>query len=178
MFGEDVNSILLFAAGGAWGEYLPLLAKIFNLVLFVLLMYFVLRRPIAEAFRARQEGIRRDLMRAQEERDAAIAKLEEVETRLANLDAEVAAIHAQAERDAQEEDVRIARSTEDDIRKLREQSQREIESAGKVARADLRAYVAEQSVRLAEDIIRRELRPEDDARLMGEYVKELGGAKR
>ena len=42
----------------------------------------------------------------------------------------------------------------------------------------MRAYTAAQSVRLAEEIIRRELRPEDDARLVKEYVEELGGVGR
>lgn len=171
-------TMLLLAEGGGLPVALSDVARVVNLFLFVLLMYFLLRKHISAAFRARQEGIRRDLMRAQEERDAALAKLEEVEGRLANLDAEVAAIRAQTEREAREESARIARSTEEDIRKLREQSRREIESAGKTARAELRAYAAEQSVRLAEDIIRREMRPEDDARLVKEYVEELGGVGR
>jgi F0F1-type ATP synthase membrane subunit b/b' len=155
-----------------------LIARVFNLLLFVALLFFILRRPIGDAFRARQERIRRDLMRAQEERDAALAKLSEVEARLANLDREVEALHAQALAEAEQERVRIERSTDEDLRKLREQAQREITSAGKSARAELRAYAAEQSVRLAEDIIRRELRPEDDSRLVNEYVKELGGVGR
>lgn len=170
--------ILLAEGGGGLPVALSDVARVFNLILFVVVMYLVLRKPIGAAFRARQEGIRRDLMRAQEERDAALAKLAEVEGRLSNLDAEVEAIRAQAERDAQAERERIARSTEEDIRKLREQSRREIESAGKAARAELRAYTAEQSVRLAEEIIRREMRPDDDARLVKEYVEELGGVGR
>lgn len=178
MVGGILIPNLFLAAGGGWGEYLPLIAKVVNLLLFVVVIYLLLRRPIGEAFRARQEGIRRDLMRAQEERDAALAKLAEVEGRLASLDAEVEAIRTQAQRDAQEERVRIERSTEEELRKLQEQARREIESAGKTARAELRAYTAEQSVRLAEEIIRREMRPEDDARLVREYVEELGGVGR
>jgi F0F1-type ATP synthase membrane subunit b/b' len=64
------------------------------------------------------------------------------------------------------------------MRKLREQAQREIESAGKVARQELRRQAAEESVRLAEEMIRRDIRPEDEARLIGEYVEELGGVRR
>ena len=37
------------------GELIPVIAKVFNLLLFAGVMYFVLRRPLAEAFRARQE---------------------------------------------------------------------------------------------------------------------------
>lgn len=179
-----INTIAMLAAeesgGGSLSEYLPEIstwAKIFNLLLFVGVMVYILRRPLGEALRTRRENIRRDLMRAQEERNAALAKLEEVETRLARLDAEVAAVRAQAEREAEDERVRIERATEEEMRKLREQSQREIEGASKAARQDLRRYAAEQSVRLAEEIIRRNMRPEDDARLVSGYVEELGGIK-
>src|SRR5438067_7646726 len=161
-----------------WQELLPTFARIFNLLLFVGLLYFLLRRTLSEAFRARQEGIRNDLMRAEEERNAAVAKLEEVEGRLARLDAEVEAIRAQAQREAAEERVRIERATEEESRKIREQARREIESAAKAARAELRVFAAEQSVGLAEELIRREIRPEDDAHLIREYVEELGGVGR
>jgi F-type H+-transporting ATPase subunit b len=159
-------------------ELIPVIAKVFNLLLFAGVMYFVLRRPLAEAFRARQEGIRRDLMRAEEERSAAVAKLHEVEERLARLGSEVESIQEQARREAEEERARIERAAEEEVRKIREQARREIESASKTARAELRAYAAEQSVRMAEEMIRRKIRPEDDAHLVGEYVEELGGVGR
>jgi F-type H+-transporting ATPase subunit b len=176
-----VNFILLLAeeAGGApWYNkpYLPAW-RWFNLFLFLGVMFFLLRRPIQNFFRTRREEIRRDLMRAQEERDAALAKLEEVEARLVNLNSEVEAIRERARREAEEERERIARSTEDEIRKLGDQARRDIEGASKAARQDLRRYAAEQSVRLAEEMIRARLRPEDDARLMNEYVEKLGGVR-
>jgi F-type H+-transporting ATPase subunit b len=175
-----VNILCLFLAGNSGGPVFSLetLAKLSNILLFIVLVIYFLRRPLSEKLQARREGIRRDLMRAQEERNAALAKLEEVEARLSKLNAEVEAVRAQAEREAAEERARIERQTEEDVRKLREQAQREIESASKVARAELRAYAAEQSVRLAEEMIRHEMRPEDDARLVSEYVEELGGARR
>ena len=112
-----------------------------NLLIFVVVFIYILRRPVSQAMRARREGIRRDLMRAQEERK------------------------------------RIRQSTEEETRKLREQAQREIESAGKAARQELREFAAEQSVRLAEEMIRRDIKPEDDARLVSLRVEELGGVR-
>ena len=148
-----------------------------NLLIFVGLFVYILRRPVGEAMRARREGIRRDLMRAQEERNAALAKLTEVEARLAKLDEEVASVREQAEREAAEERERIRKSTEEETQKLRAQAQREIESAGKAARQELREFAAEQSVRLAEEMIRRDIKPEDDARLVSLRVEELGGVR-
>lgn len=176
---------LLAAAGGSgesrwWWLYYPGLEawKFVNLFIFVLLLVYIARRPMSEAFRARREGIRRDLMRAQEERNAALAKLEEVEARLARLDEEVTIIRAQSAREAADERERIRQSTEAEIQKLREQARREVESAGKAARQELREFAAEQSVRLAEEIIRRDMQPEDDARLIKLEIEELGGAGR
>jgi F0F1-type ATP synthase, subunit b len=167
--GEGISRFLYYPGAEAW--------KFVNLAIFVGVLFYILRRPIGGAMRARREAIRRDLMRAQEERNAALAKLEEVEARLAKLDEEVATVREQAQRDAETERERIARSTEEDARKLREQSLREIESAGKAARQELRRYAAEQSVRLAEEMIRRDIRPEDDARLVKQSIEELGGSR-
>jgi len=48
----------------------------------------------------------------------------------------------------------------------------------KAARAELRAFVAENAVHMAEGIIRREIRPEDSSRLISEYVNELTEVQR
>jgi F-type H+-transporting ATPase subunit b len=152
--------------------------KFVNLFLFVGALVYILRRPVSDALRARREGIRRELMRAQEERDAANAKLEEVTARLSRLNEEVASVREQARREAEEERERIRRSTDEEAEKLREQARREIESAGKAARHDLRRFAAEQSVQLAEEMIRRDIRPEDDQRLVNRQVEELGGIRR
>lgn len=176
------NIFLLFALAGGetpWYNYPGWeVWRFFNLLLFVGVLIFLLRRPIGASLVARRDSIRRELMRAQEERRAALAKLEEVEARLARLDAEVETVRAQAKREAEAERESITRATAEETRRLREQAQREIESAGKVARQDLRSYAAEQSVRLAEELIRRDIGAEDDTRLMNDYIGELGGIKR
>ena len=170
---------MISSEGAAWWNYPGFeLWKFVNLFVFVAILVFILTRKVklGEAFKTRRENIKLELQRAQQERDAALAKLKEVEERLARLDTEVATIQEQAKREAAEERERIAKSTEAEITKLGEQARREIESAGKAAKHDLRVYAAETAVRLAEDIIRKEMRPEDDARLILRNVEELGGA--
>src|SRR5438445_10342810 len=99
-----------------WFDYPGLeLWKFINLSIFVVVMVYLLRRPVSDAFRSRREGIRRDLLKAQEERDQALAKLAEVESRLARLDSEVATIQEQSKAEAEAERQRIARDTEAEI---------------------------------------------------------------
>jgi F-type H+-transporting ATPase subunit b len=162
-----------------WWDYPGLeLWKFFNLALFAGGLIYVLTRKVklGEAFKTRRETIKQELGRAQQERDAAVAKLKEVEERLARLDSEVATIQEQSKREVSEESARIAKATEVEIAKLGEQAKRDIETAGKTAKHELRNYAAETSVRMAEEIIRREMKPEDDARLLQRNVQELGGA--
>jgi F-type H+-transporting ATPase subunit b len=165
-------------SGDSWLNYPGLeLWKFVNLLIFIGCALYLHRRfgrPIREALRSRSEAIKRDLQRASEERDAALSKLAEVEARFANLDAEIARIKEKAKAEASAERQRITADTEDEIANLRGQAKREIESAGKAARNELRRFAAHESVRLAEEILEREIGPDDDVRLTGLNVQELG----
>src|SRR3990172_3211622 len=173
-------TLLVFEAleeGGIpwWMNYPGLeLWKFVNLFVFLGFGIYLLRRPLSDALHNRREQIKRELIKAREERDAALAKLAEVEGRLVNLAAAVDAIREKAKAEAAAERLRILRATEMEMSKLREDARREIEIAGKAARQELRAFAAAESVRMAEELIRREIRPEDDTRMISESVEELG----
>ena len=161
-----------------WLNYPGLeLWKFVNLLIFVicaLLLHRRFGRPVREALRSRGERIKHDLARAQDERNQALAKLAEVEARFADLDAEVTAIKERARVEGEAERERIQLATEEEISRIREQAKREIESAGKAARHELRRFAATESVRLAEEILKTEIGPDDDARLTSQSVRELG----
>lgn len=175
-----LQTALLFAPEGAGWLNVPGLEiwRFINLAVFIAALTYLLKRPLSEAFKTRREGIRRELVRAKEERDAALAKLAEVEKKIEHLASDVALLKSEALKEAAEERERIMRSTDEEIKRLRDQSQREIETAGKTARYELRRFAAEKSVQMAEDLLRREMRPEDNSRLIKNYVEELGGVGR
>ena len=168
------------AEGPPWWNYPGLeLWKFVNLLVFIACALYLHRhfgRPIREALRSRSEGIKRELQIAREEKEQALAKLAEVQARFEGLDAEVLQVKTKARAEADAEKERITSATETEIAKMREQSKREIESAGKAARLELRKFAAQESVRLAEEILEREIGPEDDARLTTLNVNELGRA--
>ena len=152
--------------------------KFFNLLLFVGLLVFALKKfNLSDAFRTRSESIKAELEKARSERDAALAKLKEVEERLAGLDGQISSIKDKSKAETAAERKRIAQSTQEEISKLSTQAQREIENAAKAARNELRKFAAQESVRLAEELIKREIKPEDDARLMAESIQEMGAAR-
>lgn len=174
------------AGGGFWHRIQPYLDypgfevwKFVNLAIFAGLLVFILFRKanLGQAFSTRRESIKNELEKARKERDEALAKLQEVEARIANLDEQVSAIKASSKEEAAAERQRIVQSTEEEIAKLTAQGQRDIENAARTAKKDLQRFTAEQSVRLAEEMLRREMRPEDDARLIARNIEELGAAR-
>lgn len=164
--------------GSSWWNYPGFeLWKFVNLTIFVGAALYLHRRfgrPVREALRSRRERIKLELRDALVERDQALSRLAEVEARLTRLDEEVSSVREQAQLEADAERERIERSTEAEMAKLRQQGQKEIERAAKVARQELRLFAAQQSIKLAEDSIRQELRPEDDTRLISRNVDQIG----
>jgi F-type H+-transporting ATPase subunit b len=170
-------ALFAFAADGStpWWNYPGLeLWKFFNLLVFIVIMRFLLGRRLREALRSRSETIKRELQKAREEREQALAKLAEVESRFSRLDEEVAIIKAKSKAEAEAERERLSLATEKEIARIREQAAREIESVAKAAKHELRRFAAQESVRLAESILQQEIKPEDDVRLANLNVQELG----
>ena len=163
-----------------WWDYPGFeLWKFVNLAVFAGALVFILFRKanLGLAFRTRRESIKSELEKARKERDEALAKLKEVEDRVANLGVQIASIKESSQLEAAEERKRIVVSTQEEIAKLTEQGQREIENTARTVKHDLRRYTAEQSVRLAEEMLKRDMRPEDDARIIARDIEEMGTAR-
>ncbi len=90
------------------------------------------------------------------------------------MDAEIARIQEKVKAEGAAERQRIELATKAEIARMREQAKREIESAGKAARNELRKFAALESVRLAEEILKAEMGADDDARLTILSVEQLG----
>jgi len=149
--------------------------RFFNLALFVAIMIYLLKKPLTDAFKAKRETIRAELIKAEEEKQAALAQLTATEAKLARLDQEAQAIRQRAEAEANAEKSRIQEQTEFEISKLHEQANGEIERKSKLARLELRRLTAEESIRLAEEKIRREISAEKDAQLVRASIQSIGG---
>jgi F-type H+-transporting ATPase subunit b len=166
---------LLAASGG--DETTQAIWKVINFAVFVAFMIYILIKKvqIGKVFNDRGASIVKELEQARREKQEADKQLAEVEARLGRLDQEIVQLKADAEREAQREAERIRQAAEVDAEKIRQSAQREIEGAMKAARTELRAFVADKSVELAESIIKKEIGPQDNSRILSKYVDELSG---
>lgn len=170
----DFHPLLL--SGGFWTSPTGF-PKLINLAIFLTVLYLLLRKPTREFFRQRLASVRETLDKAAREKQAATAKMSELDARLNRLDADLREIEAQSDREAAAERARMDAEAKRDMEKIREMAAREVENAKQVALADLRAFAATTAVDLAEQMIRRELTPADDAKLVARVGEEMSRVK-
>jgi len=147
--------------------------KFLNLAIFLAAAIYVLRSKINEALLSRRDVIKQELITAQNEREHALARLTETEDLLSRMDEHVGAIHKQAQQEAESEKQRLAEAMAREIAKLKQQGEREVETANKLARKELRQFLAQRSIELARESVRRQMRPEDDTLLIKENLGDL-----
>lgn len=149
--------------------------KFVNLAIFVYIMFRLLKKPLGDAFKAKREAIRADLIAAEEKRQFALAKLTSTEAKLASLETESANVIQHAEAEAIAEKTRIERETKDEIKRLQAQASNEIERKSQQVKAELRRFSAEESIRLAEEKIKSQINADKDARLIKASIQSIGG---
>ena len=149
--------------------------KFINLAIFVAILVYLLKKPLSEAFKAKRETIRAELIRAEEEKQAALAKLTSAEAKLARIESESDEIAEKARLEATEEKARILRETEEEARRLRQQAEAEIARKAQQVRAELRRFSAEESIRLAEEKIKQNINAAKDAQLVKANIQSIGG---
>jgi F-type H+-transporting ATPase subunit b len=178
-----IRPALVFAAEAAeqsdiWHNFA--LWRVINLLVFVIFLIYVLRSKvrIGQVFDSRAASIVKELEQAKRDKQESQERLAELEARLGKLDQEVTQIRADAERESAREAERIRQAAAADAEKIRQTAQREIEGTMKAAKGELRAFVADQSVALAEGLIRSEIRSDDNTRMVNKFIDELSEASK
>ena len=167
------ESVFAAAEANKWGFWLDV-GRFFNLFLVIAILVWIARKPLLNFFAGRTQGIREQLAEAQRARLEAENKLAEMESRMSRLDDEMREIKAAAEKEAKEEYNRLLAAAEQDADKIIERSRQEIEGITRAAQLELKAHVAELSVKMAEEKIRGEITEADHERIFSKFVTKLG----
>ena len=145
---------------------------VLNFAIIAALLVLIMKSRLPAAFRGRTESIQEGIAEARKASEDAQRRLSDIESRLAKLDSEIAAMAAGAETEAQKEEARIQAGAEEDKRKIVEAAEQEIDAATRQARTELRAYVSELAVTLAEKRI--QVSTSTDQELVRVFVDQLG----
>ncbi|MDR1577416.1 MAG: ATP synthase F0 subunit B [Deltaproteobacteria bacterium] len=144
-----------------------------NFVVFVGILFFLLRKPAGAFFRGRRENIARTL----EYLETQTKNLEEqnavMRRQLSELASERTAILAQYERDGARERDRIIAEAQKAADLIVERTEAAMAQELVVARRILAAETGELAVKLAEELVVNNIKPEDQARLGHEFMERV-----
>jgi F-type H+-transporting ATPase subunit b len=129
-------------------------AMFLNFVIIVSVAVWFARKVLPAMLSKRNQSIQSALEEARAASQEAHRRLAEIENRLRQLDVEIGQMQANAEKEAEAEEVRIKKATEEDIRKVVAAAEQEIAAAAKQARRELTSHTADLAIALARQQIR------------------------
>ncbi len=144
-----------------------------NFILLIVILVKFGRKPTADAFRARREKIENEYKELEAKRAEAEARYREYEKKLATLEEEAKAIMETFIEQGKREKERIIREAQETAERIKQQAEFYVQQELEKARESLRREVAELSVKLAEQIIREKITPEDQKRLVQEFIERV-----
>jgi F-type H+-transporting ATPase subunit b len=143
----------------------------FNAIVLLGAVGYGLAKALPKAFRARTEGIQKNIVEARVATEEARVRLAAVEARLSRLDGEIAALRSENEKAAAEEEVRVLAQVEEEKKRIVEAAEQEIAAASNAAQRSLRAYAAEIAVDQAAKQL--QITPDDDRLLIESFASKL-----
>lgn len=149
---------------------------IFTLLIFLLVLAVLARlawKPLLTALQKREKYIRDSLESAKRDREACELRLREIEARLAKAHEEAAGILDEGRRGAEAAKRRIEEEARKSADSLIERAKREIGIARDSALKDLYEQSAQLAMSMAGSVLRRQVTPEDQQRLISEALAEM-----
>jgi F-type H+-transporting ATPase subunit b len=126
-------------------------------------------------FGRRADVISADIQKSTEAKKQADQQLHDAETKLRNLEKEVADLRATAQRESAAEADRIRNLTVTDQQKIGEAARAEVDAAERAARLELKTLAANLAVSGAESLLVKQLTPAAQEALINNFVKTLDG---
>jgi F-type H+-transporting ATPase subunit b len=148
-----------------------------NLALFLGVLYYLLAKPLTDAFRKRQEAIEARRLEAEKQRAHVQRLAAELNERTAKVEREIAEIRKQGRADGEAAREALAARAREEAERVGKDAAEEIERRILAAKGELRRAAADLTAAAATETLAREITPADRERLLADSVAKLEGAR-
>lgn len=169
-------SVAAFASGGGeahdtGGKMIDFAWRVFNFVVIIGLLYWLLRDKIKGFFAGRQEDIKISLDEAARAKEEAEEKFREYSAKLDKAAEEIAGISEMIRNQGLLEKEKIIENARKTAEKIKKDSMARIEQDLQKARNQLRAEAVELSIQMAEEILKKNIEKKDHENIVNDYLK-------
>jgi F-type H+-transporting ATPase subunit b len=148
-----------------------------NFIALVIILVKFLAKPIGNGLSGRRRQIQEELEALQAKRDEAERSYKEFEARLAGMEKEMETVVEKAIAMAEDEKVRILKEAEKSAEDIKRQAEAAVNAAVVDAKRSLQDEVAEKAAAMAEELIVKNLTPEDQVAITEQYLEKVGAVQ-
>jgi F-type H+-transporting ATPase subunit b len=156
--------------GGLISVDKSLIVQVINFLILLFILKRILYKPFLAKMEERTNTIQRALDEAKEARAAAAKQQEENEARLRAAYAEAAAVRDAALKEAGEESRKHIEAAQAQSRRMVEDTKAQLDAEVRRAREELRREVGDLAVAVAEKLVRKSLRDEDQKKIVADAI--------
>lgn len=163
------------AHGGGMDKVRDLWLRIMNFAGLVVILVWALKKPIANGLSSRRQEIQDQFDNLEAQKNDAELLYKEYEAKLSTIDSEIKNIIDAAIAQGETEKQKIIDEANRAAGDIKRQAEMAIQHELALATQRLREDVADQAVKMAEEIITKNLQPEDQVRLVEGSLDKVGG---
>ncbi len=173
-------STAAFAAGGAHGDAhggipFDVTLQAINFVLFAVILFFVLKKPVRNFFSGRGIAFKDAAEKARKVKDAAQSKVTDLENRLRMLNEGQAQSISEAREQAEKLKNELIADAEKTAKRIIEEAKATAVAELESAKSRLRAEVAQQIIRQAQSEVQSTYKVDDQNNLEKSFIAKIGG---
>lgn len=152
---------------------MTLALQLFNFGVLVFILVKFGGGAVNKALQQRHDQLKSDLEESARLRTAAEARLREYETRMRNLEAELATMIANLKREAEGEKLRLIAGAEERVRRIQDETRFLLDQQVKDAELRFRAEIAAAAAQVAEELLKRSVTADDQRRLAATFIGDV-----
>jgi F-type H+-transporting ATPase subunit b len=172
----SLPAVALAAGGGHDAHGFDAKTFAFQLLNFGVLVFLLVKfggGAINKSLKARHEQMKTDLDEANRLKKEAEARLAEQDQRLGSLEQELQRLRASLADEAKHEEQKLLAAAEERAQRVKDETKFLLAQQVKEAELRFRGEVAAAAVRIAEELVKKSLLPDDEQRLAQAFVTEL-----
>ena len=169
----------LFAAENEDGssQLMDFFWKVVNVVVLGAIIYKFAKKPVGNALSSSAESAKKLIIDSRAAEENLKAELDEMRGKISELEKEAEQMIKTAKKDAQIEKERIIEEGGKEIERMKRQASFALDQERRKAEADLRNWIAEESVTLAEKELKKEMSQIKQNKLATKYMDDLSQTK-
>ncbi|MFN3921072.1 MAG: F0F1 ATP synthase subunit B [Caldimicrobium sp.] len=146
-----------------------------NFLVLVILLYKLLKKPVVNFFVSRRENLIKQYEELLNKKKEAEARYLELQEKIKNLKSEAEAIYQNYVEQGMKEREKIIEEAKLQAERIKEQAQVYIAQEMEKAKDLLRVELAMESIKLAEELLRKNITPEDQKVLFKNFIEQIKG---